>query len=85
MQAFRAVQDAELAIETTARSLSAAEAAYDVRRAQFRAAQATSTELSEAETTLTQARFAAIDARIELRMARARLVHATGREAFNEP
>lgn len=80
LQAFRAVQDAELAIHATARSLSAAEEAYRIRRALFRAAQATSTELTETETALTQARFAAIDARIDLRMARARLDHATGRD-----
>jgi outer membrane protein TolC len=80
MQAYRAVSDAEVAVASTERSLAAAEEAYRVRRALFRAAQATSTELSDTEITLTRARFGAIDARIELRIARARLVHATGRE-----
>jgi len=81
MQAYQGVRDAEAAVSSTERSLSAAEEAYRVRRALFRAAQATSTELGDAETALTRARFGNIDARIELRIARARLVHATGREA----
>jgi outer membrane protein TolC len=80
MQAYRAVSDAEVAVASTERSLAAAEEAYRVRHALFRAAQATSTELSDTEIALTRARFGAIDARIDLRMARARLVHATGRE-----
>jgi len=80
LQALRAVQDAELAIEATQRSSLAAEEAYRVRRALFGAAQSTSTELSDTETVLTQARVAAIDARIDLRIARARLVHAVGRD-----
>lgn len=81
LEAMRAVQDAELAIEATERSSLAAEEAYRVRRALFGAAQSTSTELSDTETVLTQARVAAVDARIDLRMARARLVHAIGRDA----
>jgi outer membrane protein len=82
LQAFRAVQDAELSIAATTRRLSAAEEAYRVRHALFRAAQATSTELSDSELMLMQARFASIDARIDLRLARARLVHATGRDVL---
>jgi outer membrane protein TolC len=85
MQAFRAVHDAEVACDSTERSLSAAEEAYRVRRALFRAAQATSTELGDTEVTLTRARFAAIDARIDLRIARARLVHAVGRDVDRRP
>jgi outer membrane protein TolC len=80
LQALRALGEAELALEAAARRLAAAEEAYRVRRALFRAAQATSTELGDTELALSQARFAAVDVRIDLRMARARLLHAVGRD-----
>ena len=80
MQAFQAVHEAEAAIESTKQSLAAAEESYRVRRALFRADRATSTELSDSENALTRARFDVVNARIDLRIARVRLVHATGRD-----
>jgi len=80
MQAFQAVHEAEVAIESTKQSLAAAEESYRVRRALFRADRATSTELSDSENALTRARFDVVNARIDLRVARVRLVHATGRD-----
>ena len=80
LQAFQAVHEAEAAIESTKQSLAAAEESYRVRRALFRADRATSTELSDSENALTRARFDVVNARIDLRIARVRLLHATGRD-----
>jgi outer membrane protein TolC len=80
MQAFQAVHEAEAAIDSTKQSLVAAEESYRVRRALFRAERATSTELSDSENALTRARFDVVNARIDLRVARVRLLHATGRD-----
>jgi outer membrane protein TolC len=80
LQAFQAVHEAETAIDSTKQSLAAAEESYRVRRALFRADRATSTELSDSENALTRARFDVVNARIDLRVARVRLLHATGRD-----
>jgi outer membrane protein TolC len=85
MQAFQAVHEAEVAIDSTKQSLAAAEESYRVRRALFRADRATSTELSDSENALTRARFDVVNARIDLRVARVRLVHATGRDDTSAP
>ena len=80
MSAWQGVHEAVVAIESTKRSLAAAEESYRVRRALFRADRATSTELSDSENALTRARFDAVNARIDLRIAGVRLAHATGRD-----
>jgi outer membrane protein TolC len=80
MQSFQAVHEAEVAIDSTKQSLAAAEESYRVRRALFRADRATSTELSDSENALTRARFDVVNARIDLRVARVRLLHAVGRD-----
>jgi outer membrane protein TolC len=80
LAAFQAVKEAEVAIDSTQRSLASAEESYRVRRALFRADRATSTELTDSENALTGARFDAVNARIDLRIARVRLTHATGRD-----
>jgi outer membrane protein TolC len=80
MAAWQAVHESEVAIDSTANSLAAAEEAYRVRRALFRADRATSTELTDQENALTRARFESVNARIDLRIARVRLAHATGRD-----
>jgi outer membrane protein len=80
MQSFQAVHEAEAAIDSTKQSLAAAEESYRVRRALFRADRATSTELSDSENALTRARFDVVNARIDLRVARVRLLHAVGRD-----
>jgi outer membrane protein TolC len=76
--ALQALLDARSAIQTSERGLQAAEESYRVRRALFQNGRATSTELLDAELDLTQARRAALGARLELRMARARLEFAVG-------
>lgn len=80
LQAFQAIHEAEAAIDSTKQSLAAAEESYRVRRALFRADRATSTDLSNSENALTRARFDVVNARIDLRVARVRLLHATGRD-----
>ncbi len=81
VQAYQGVHDSEAAIASSQRGLAAAEEAYRVRRSLFDAEQATTTELAEAENALLRARFEAVTARLELRIARARLMHAIGRDA----
>jgi outer membrane protein TolC len=85
MQSFQAVHEAAVAIDSTKQSLVAAEESYRVRRALFRADRATSTELSDSENALTAARFNVVNARIDLRVARVRLLHATGRDDAGAP
>ncbi len=79
-QAEQAMEDAEVAIETGARGLAAAEESYRVRRSLFQNGRAISVELSDAETELTRASLDLVNARVELRVARARLLHALGRD-----
>ena len=76
-----ALAEAQLADGTTARGLTAAEESYRVRRELFRNGRATSVELSDAEADLTRARLAALGAKIDQRIARVKLAHATGRDA----
>jgi outer membrane protein TolC len=76
--ALQSLLDARAAIRTSQHGLAASEESYRVRRALFQNGRATSTELLEAELDLTQARRSALNARLELRMARARLDFAVG-------
>ena len=80
-QAYNALREAEVAKDTTERQLASAEESYRVRRELFRAGRATSSELTDAETALLKARFDALNARIDIRMARERLDNALGRDA----
>lgn len=80
-QAEQAVEDAEVAIATGERALAAADESYRVRRELFRNGRATSVELTDAETELFRASLDVVNARVDLRIARARLLHATGRDA----
>jgi outer membrane protein TolC len=79
-QAAAQVREADFAVSSTARGLEAAEESYRVRRDLFANARATSIELTDAETDLTQARLNAVSARIDQRVARVRLLHALGRD-----
>jgi outer membrane protein TolC len=79
-QAAAQVREADFAVQSTARGLEAAEESYRVRRDLFANARATSIELTDAETDLTQARLNAVSARIDQRVARVRLAHALGRD-----
>lgn len=72
-------------IEAADRGMIAAEESLRVRRELFRNGKATSTELIDAEGELTQARLRRLDAHVGLLVARARLDHATGRDAPARP
>ncbi len=84
LQVVAARQDVTLAAQalaTSAEGLAAAEEGYRVRQELLVADRATAVEVIDAEADLTRARFAAIDARIDLRIALTRLDHATGADA----
>jgi outer membrane protein TolC len=80
-QAAEAVKQADVAVETTKRALTAAEESYRVRKELFVNERSTSTELTDAETHLTQARINAVGARIDQRIARLRFEHTVGDDA----
>ncbi len=67
------------AIDASKRALTAAEEAYRVRQRLYEVGSASSTELGDAETEVTRARFGLIDAHIDLRLARVELDLAAGR------
>jgi outer membrane protein TolC len=79
MQAYNALREAEVAMQTTTRGLAAAEEGYRVRRELFQNGRATSVELTDSEVELFRAGLDAINARVGVRSARASLLHATGR------
>jgi outer membrane protein TolC len=72
-------------IEAADRGMIAAEESLRVRRELFRNGKATSTELIDAEGELTRARLRKLDAHVGQLVARARLDHATGRDAPVRP
>jgi len=80
LQSYQALREAEDAVQTTKRALDAAEEGYRVRRELFRNGRATSVELTDSEVQLSRAGLQAVDARANLRYARASLLHATGRD-----
>lgn len=69
---------ADRTAESTAQGLASAEEGYRVRQELLANERATAIELVDAATALTQARFAAIDALIDRRIAWVRLRHAAG-------
>jgi len=79
-QAYNAMRQAQVGRETTERQLQSAEESYRVRRELFRAGRATSSELTDSETALLKAGFDALNARIDLRVARENLNYALGRD-----
>lgn len=85
MAAQQETREARAAIESTQRQLIAAEAAYGVRRSLFSAGMAKSVELTDADTALTEARLAAIDARIDLRVGQTKLLRALGSSTRRGP
>jgi outer membrane protein TolC len=80
LRSWQEVKEAIVAIQSTQQSLASAEEAHRVRVALFHADRATSTELNDAEDALTRARFEVVGARIDQRVARVHLLHATGRD-----
>jgi outer membrane protein TolC len=81
LNAQQAVALAQHALATTQKGLAAAEESYRVRRELLNAERATAVELVDAETELTRARIAALNARVDLRVAQAQLSHAVGNDA----
>jgi outer membrane protein len=78
LQAAQAADEAEIALSTTERGLRAAEESYRVRKLLFANGRATTVEVLDAETDLTQARYDAVGARIDRGVARAQLARAVG-------
>lgn len=80
LAAGQAVQIALHSLQTTQKGLAAAEEGYRVRRELLNAERATALELVDAQTDLTRARIAALNARVDLRVALAQLAHALGED-----
>lgn len=80
LAAQQAVAIAQSALTTSAKGLAAAEEGYRVRRELLNADRATAVELVDAETDLTRARIASLNARVDLRVALADLAHALGND-----
>lgn len=78
LSAQQAVQVAILNLQTSQKALISAEEGYRVRKELLNAERATAVELVDAQTVLTQARVASLNARIDLRVALAQLAHALG-------
>ncbi|MBV8763110.1 MAG: TolC family protein [Deltaproteobacteria bacterium] len=78
LAAGQAVQIALHSLQTTQKGLTAAEEGYRVRRELLNAERATAVELVDAQTDLTRARIAALNARVDLRVALTQLAHALG-------
>ena len=81
LEVLRGIQGVRLAkrlIDTTQQGMDAAEESYRVRKDLFGANRASVVEMVDAETELSRARIASLDARIDLRIALARLAYATG-------
>jgi outer membrane protein TolC len=78
VSAVEALRSAEVAVESSVRGLRSAEESYRQRSELYRNGRATSVELTDAETALTQARLDSIDALVDRRIARARLLQAAG-------
>jgi outer membrane protein len=81
LAAQQAVALAQHALATSAKGLAAAEEGYRVRKELLNAERATAVELVDAETELTRSRITALNARVDLRVARAQLDHALGNDA----
>jgi outer membrane protein len=78
LSAQQAVAIAQRALSTSKKGLDAANESYRVRQALLAAQRATAVELVDAETELTRARIAALNARVDLRIAMVELQHAIG-------
>lgn len=79
-QAVFGLRTADTNVETASKGLAAAEEAYRVRREAYRVGRATNVDLTDAQSDLIRAGLASVTARIDQRVARLRLEHATGRD-----
>jgi outer membrane protein TolC len=85
VQAYQAALEADVAMQTTTRQLDSALEGYRVARELFNNGRGTGTTLIDAETVLAQTRFEHLNARVDARIARVRLEHATGRDVKGSP
>jgi len=83
-QAMNTLAEAMFGLDVSRDGRTAAEENYRVRRELFRAGKATTVEVTDAETELTRARLEAVNAQMDLRIARVQLTHALGRDVGNE-
>jgi outer membrane protein len=79
-QALKGAEEARFAIGVTHHATAASEESYRVRRELFRAGRATLSEVTDAESALTNARLQMADAHVAARIALAQLRHALGRD-----
>jgi outer membrane protein TolC len=84
-QVLRLAEEARFEIGVAREAVASAEEGYRVRRELFRAGRATTVEVTDAETVLTQARSALVDAHVAGRVALAELRHSLGRDAGPMP
>jgi outer membrane protein TolC len=80
-QVLRLAAEARFEIGVAREAVASAEESYRVRRELFRAGRATTVEVTDAETVLTQARSALVDAHVAGRVALAELRHSLGRDS----
>jgi outer membrane protein TolC len=80
LQAYQALKEAEVAVQTAKRGLASAEEGYRVRRELFRNGRATTVELLDSQADLTRESINSVNARANLLVAKAALDHATGRD-----
>jgi outer membrane protein TolC len=85
VHSFQFVIAADAKVVATEKQLASASEAYRVTRALFANTRATTSNVLDAETDLARARLAWINARIDARVARARLDHAAGRYQATTP
>jgi outer membrane protein TolC len=79
-QDFQALKQAEFSIGSTKRELASATEAYRVAHELFNNGRGTFTTLTDSENELTRARIDAVNAAVNIRLARVRLEHAVGRD-----
>lgn len=84
-QAWENVQQADFSIVSSTRELASAEEAVRVQRELFNNGRGTSATLTDAQTDLTRARLDLLNAKADARIARIRLEHAVGRDAWGAP
>jgi outer membrane protein TolC len=84
-QVLRLAEEARFEIGVAREAVSSAEESYRVRNELFRAGRATTVEVTDAETVLTRARSALVDAHVAGRVALAELRHSLGRDAGPMP
>ena len=80
LQHLESVRAAEAKIAATEKQLESASEAYRVTRSLYANARATTSNVLDAEADLARARLAWVNARVDARVARARLEHAAGRD-----